>query len=366
MFRQKNTIVIFTFMFLLLGTYAANAKVQIVINIPAFALHVYEEGVCQKTYPISIGTALNPSVLGDTTIINKVANPTYYPPNGPAKGLQPIPPGPNNPVGTRWLGLDFPGYGIHGTNNPNSIGSAASLGCIRMLNEDVEELTELVKVGTIVRIIYQTVFLQEDPVFRTKTITVFPDVYKQEVTEKQLKQELALRNWPVFEPALASLLANPQGKAEPLPLAMPLFLEDQALDLMGIKLGERSFMPWDQPFDPRVEFSDEILKWEDKYYLPLERYLALTGWKYAETQGSWSLLRPTAYLDSEPLGKAVSYQGKTYIAGGRFQRGLIPKQLEGVLLWGEIYYPAEIVANVNDPAGIRLVFPDPLQPITSE
>jgi len=58
-----------------------------------------------------------------------------------------VAPGPANPLGTRWMGLGYKGYGIHGTNRPHSIGKAASHGCIRMRNHDVEELFELVQVG---------------------------------------------------------------------------------------------------------------------------------------------------------------------------------------------------------------------------
>src|SRR5579863_2226254 len=64
-------------------------------------------------------------------------------------------PGPHNPVGTRWMGLSIPGYGIHGTNEPNSIGKAASHGCIRMARADLEEFFPLVRVGDPVELIGQ-------------------------------------------------------------------------------------------------------------------------------------------------------------------------------------------------------------------
>ena len=72
---------------------------------------------------------------------------------------------------------DSPSYGIHGTNNPDSIGTAASSGCIRMRNSDVEELYSLVQVGTPVRLVYQTVIFGEDPMYGNKTVTIYPDVY---------------------------------------------------------------------------------------------------------------------------------------------------------------------------------------------
>ena len=63
-----------------------------------------------------------------------------------------IPPGKANPLGTRWLGLSRKGYGIHGTNQPRSIGWRASHGCIRMRNPDIEELFELVRAGDVVEL----------------------------------------------------------------------------------------------------------------------------------------------------------------------------------------------------------------------
>jgi hypothetical protein len=63
-----------------------------------------------------------------------------------------IPPGPDNPVGTRWVGLNQKGYGIHGTNEPGSIGKARSHGCIRMRNHDIEQFFTMVSVGDTVEI----------------------------------------------------------------------------------------------------------------------------------------------------------------------------------------------------------------------
>src|ERR1035438_2477989 len=71
----------------------------------------------------------------------RIADPTWY-----TRGKI-VPPGKRNPLGTRWLGLSRKGYGIHGTNRPDSIGRNASHGCIRMRNREVEELFKMVTVG---------------------------------------------------------------------------------------------------------------------------------------------------------------------------------------------------------------------------
>ncbi len=99
-------------------------------------------------YPIAVGKKDTPTPLGTYSIINKIPNPTWYP-----KGSDPIEPGKENPLGTCWMGLSLKGYGIHGTNVPQSIGKEASHGCIRMKKMDLEELFQMVLVGTSVTII---------------------------------------------------------------------------------------------------------------------------------------------------------------------------------------------------------------------
>jgi lipoprotein-anchoring transpeptidase ErfK/SrfK len=79
--------------------------------------------------------------------VDRVPDPTWY-----GKGKV-VPPGKNNPVGTRWIGLSRKGYGIHGTNSPSSIGRNVSHGCIRMRNRDVEQLFEMVSIGDSVELV---------------------------------------------------------------------------------------------------------------------------------------------------------------------------------------------------------------------
>ncbi len=99
-----------------------------------------------KKYRVSTGKN-NSTPVGKFKITVKLENPTWY----YADAV--VPPGsPDNYLGTRWLGFDIEGYGIHGTTFPESIGKQESLGCVRMLNKDVEELYELVPEGTRVMI----------------------------------------------------------------------------------------------------------------------------------------------------------------------------------------------------------------------
>lgn len=122
---------------------AASGRVQrqIVVSLPDKQLALLEDGHVLKVYSVAVGAEVSHSPEGDFTIVNRLENPTYYAPG------KVIGPGKDNPVGTRWMGLSKKGYGIHGTNVPSSIGKAASHGCIRMRQRDLEELFTMVRVG---------------------------------------------------------------------------------------------------------------------------------------------------------------------------------------------------------------------------
>jgi lipoprotein-anchoring transpeptidase ErfK/SrfK len=118
----------------------------VLVSIPDRKLAVIENGNIIATFPVAVGAAASPSPTGEFQIVNRVANPTYYRPGTV------IPSGKGNPVGTRWVGLSRKGYGIHGTNAPRSVGHAASHGCIRLRNRDIEKLFTMVQVGDVVQI----------------------------------------------------------------------------------------------------------------------------------------------------------------------------------------------------------------------
>ncbi|MGZ4816080.1 MAG: L,D-transpeptidase [Terriglobales bacterium] len=126
---------------------AQPAERQIVVSLPDRKLAVIEKGEVTKIYTVAVGKTSTPSPTGTFMIVNRVTHPTYY-----HKG-EVIRQGPQNPIGTRWIGLNQKGYGIHGTNAPRSIGKAASHGCIRMAKKDLEELFEIVRPGDVVQIV---------------------------------------------------------------------------------------------------------------------------------------------------------------------------------------------------------------------
>jgi lipoprotein-anchoring transpeptidase ErfK/SrfK len=117
-------------------------------------LRVYENAKLVKTFGVATGQAAYPTPLGSFTIVVKERDPWWYPPPSPwAQSEQPVPPGPGNPLGTRWMGLSVPYVGIHGTPDAASIGYSASHGCIRMRIPEAEWLFQKVRVGTPVFIV---------------------------------------------------------------------------------------------------------------------------------------------------------------------------------------------------------------------
>jgi lipoprotein-anchoring transpeptidase ErfK/SrfK len=118
----------------------------VLISIPDRKLAVLEGGNVLATFEVAVGAARSPSPTGEFQIVSHVANPIY---NHCGKV---IPSGKDSPVGTRWVGLDRKSYGIHGTNAPRSIGHAASHGCIRLRNRDMERLFTMLRVGDVVEI----------------------------------------------------------------------------------------------------------------------------------------------------------------------------------------------------------------------
>lgn len=138
----------------------------VILNIATKRLFYFpavEEGELQQvlTYPIGIGRVGWETPLGDTTVVSKAKDPSWWVPasvrrehaemGDPLPSV--VPAGPDNPLGHRVLKLDMPGYLIHGTNAPYGVGMRVSHGCVRLYPENIEFLYELVAVGELVTII---------------------------------------------------------------------------------------------------------------------------------------------------------------------------------------------------------------------
>jgi lipoprotein-anchoring transpeptidase ErfK/SrfK len=127
----------------------ANFGPVIVIRRGANELRYYKRTRLVRRFGVATGQAVYPTPTGIFEIVDKQLNPWWLPPDSEwARGLEPVPPGPGNPLGTRWMGLSAPGVGIHGTPDDTSIGYSASHGCIRMHIPDAEWLFHHVQLGT--------------------------------------------------------------------------------------------------------------------------------------------------------------------------------------------------------------------------
>ena len=126
----------------------------IVIRRGSNRLYLYKGMRFQRVFGVATGQSIYPTPLGRWSVVVKWRNPWWYPPNSDwAKGEKPVPPGPGNPLGTRWMGLSASGVGIHGTPDDASIGYSASHGCIRMHISDAEWLFNHVNIGTTVFVV---------------------------------------------------------------------------------------------------------------------------------------------------------------------------------------------------------------------
>ncbi len=126
----------------------------IVIARGANRLSLFDGPTLVRSFGVATGQARYPTPSGTYEVVDKQRDPWWLPPDSDwAKGAKPIPPGPGNPLGTRWMGLSAPGVGIHGTPDDASIGYSASHGCVRMHVPDAEWLFEQVDWGTPVIIV---------------------------------------------------------------------------------------------------------------------------------------------------------------------------------------------------------------------
>jgi len=266
---------------------------EIYINLPAYRLYYLENGVVVRDFPIAIGKQVSifenqvrktETPQGSFRVVNKVVWPAWYPSSWLKKERgwpdnYVVPGGIENPLGSRWIGLSVPGIGIHGNNDPASIGLAVSLGCIRMYNQDVEDLYKLVLVGDRVKIAYERidVIRYSDNLYR---IGFYPDVYHKGDVSLEDVRFVVERYW------FGSLL------------------DDELLEYI-LEVGYLNV-------EPRILVNGQEIStmvWEETIYLPI-RELARAGnngieWKAETREVFW-------VGKAEPL-EGVLYEGRFYV-----------------------------------------------------
>jgi L,D-transpeptidase ErfK/SrfK len=151
----------------------------LVVNIPEMRLFDYTVKNGPEVFALAIGDEADPSILGEFKVGAKRKDPTWYVPAS-IRAEKPelpaaVPPGPDNPLGTRWLTIGRTSYGIHGTNVRWSIGREATHGCLRLYDDEVQRLYDRVREGTRLQIIYQPVKWGLDG--ERIQLEVHPDLY---------------------------------------------------------------------------------------------------------------------------------------------------------------------------------------------
>jgi len=193
----------------------------VVINVPQRMAFVIDRGTVVAAFPIAVGRADWQTPLGTFEVERKEVDPTWDVPasiqremaSHGSRVLSKVPPGPDNPLGDRWIGLKGASIGLHGTNVPSSIYRFATHGCIRLHPDDARALSDMVAVGTTVRIIYA-------PVLATITdgrpwVEVHPDRYRRAGSLLRAAQArlAAMGAWDAVDPALLNrCLAKPSGR----------------------------------------------------------------------------------------------------------------------------------------------------------
>jgi L,D-transpeptidase ErfK/SrfK len=141
----------------------------IIINLPQRMLFYFQDGKLVSAYPVGLGKPSWPTVQGSFHVVSLEKNPVWLVPKSIQEEMaresqiveDRVPPGPDNPLGFFWIGLDAPGYGIHGTIAPASIYHFQSHGCIRLHRDDIAQLFPNVSKGLIVKLIYLPVIMAD-------------------------------------------------------------------------------------------------------------------------------------------------------------------------------------------------------------
>lgn len=279
----------------------------IVLNLPELMLYLFKDGKCIAYYPVTAGRLSMRTPIGNFKIISKVLHPTWSPPEW--AGIDhPVPPGPHNPLGDRWLGLNAEGVGIHSTNAPSSIGNFWSHGCVRLYPWHAEKLFNQVSVGMPVNIIYKPVKIG---VYKGRLyMEVYPDTYGRGklslASILSLLDKLQIRD-AVDEKRIAKIYSSAKGIPE------PIFGEDVRV----IAGGETVNLEW------------PVLLKDGAYYVHLQELAAWLGldmvWDeeqqllHVGKNGkdiSYELSTGMIYIDQKPLGQGqylLEVRGEMYV-----------------------------------------------------
>lgn len=214
---------------------------RIVVNLASRSLALYENGTKTRLYPVAVGKEWTPTPTGRFVVEEKQEDPAWA---DPKQEEIVVPPGEDNPLGTRWMGIGGY-YGIHGTNAPSSIGDYMSNGCIRMFDEDAQELFSLVPTGTPVEIVYQRLVVEKQS-DGTVNLYCYPDGYGwQEIDSHDAAKALSpcgVQDFAAPE-TLAAHIATSDGAPHPIAKSYPVRTNGADLNFFAVQDGEDVYLP---------------------------------------------------------------------------------------------------------------------------
>lgn len=233
------------------GGASAGTSDRITINLASRILTLYQNGRKAYMYHICAGKIETPTPVGNFTVSDKEENPTWVDPKDHKKRVEP---GEENPLGQRWIGF-YDMYGIHGTNRPDSIGGYYSNGCIRLNEEDVEQLYPKVEIGTKVEIYYNRLVIEtmDDG---TVVYYVYPDGYgRQPLDVRSVRKALDEYGVGVFltNEDISEKIENEDGGPTFLPRTFRIEIDDRWLSA-------RAVMPADSPLYLPVQALSNVTK----------------------------------------------------------------------------------------------------------
>lgn len=214
---------------------------KITLNLASRILTVYEGNIKTRLYHTGVGKVSTPTPTGYYEIQNKEINPTWI---NPENRDEQVSSGEDNPLGYRWLGFNGT-YGMHGTNRPDSIGGYVSNGCVRLHEEDVEDLYNLIPVGTPVEIFYDRIVIDRDA-DHTISYYIYPDGYgRQPLDVGAVKKALAGYGVENFEgaEAIAQKIAASDGEPTYVAKAYDLVVKGKKLAMRALGKNDDIYLP---------------------------------------------------------------------------------------------------------------------------
>ncbi|HPZ07317.1 MAG TPA: L,D-transpeptidase family protein [Candidatus Eremiobacteraeota bacterium] len=314
-----NKIIFFVLFLLIINLYGIDMVsgeeisgeiMRVEVNIPTLTLTIFKNDEIIKKYMIAAGSPKTPTPLGEYYIVSKETDPTWYPPPKPVKKVDdkgqeyvemeqedPVPPGPDNPLGRYWLGLDRNDLGIHSTNNPSSIGYSVSHGCIRMRPENAREVFDILQVGTRVDIVYKSVDIIVEPYGSELFVASYPDIYSLgKESFPEIKLNLEQTGIPYDEGLLRKVLQESKGKF--IMVSKPF----QVL-LNGEMVPVKALYPVDNIIEGKKEF-----------------YISQGDWnKVSSHVITWDKERKQSLINEKPVSFIV-YDGRYYVSTSELAR----------------------------------------------